>query len=71
MDLAHRHRATFVALVGGALAVLGGLAFLAGSRALLPSIGMLLGLLIAVRFGWAAYTGRVPTWMARFFESAS
>jgi hypothetical protein len=69
MNLAHRHRAAFFALVGGALAGISGLAFLAGSSALLPSVGMLLGLLITVRFAWAAYTRRVPAWMARFFET--
>ncbi len=71
MDRMHRRSATFFTMVGLGLSIMAALALLsptpfAGQIA--PLLALIAGVTIAIRFGWAAYTGNIPTWMARFFE---
>jgi hypothetical protein len=58
-------------MLGVALSIMAALALLTSDQLVgrvAPLIALLAGALIALRFGWAAYTGNIPPWMASFFE---
>ena len=67
----HRRTATFLAIVGLALSVMSVLALLGSDPfggQVLPIVALVLGATLTLRFGWAACTGHIPSWMAHFFE---